>query len=150
MSKKQDMAVETFSSGFNCAQSVLSTFSNLLEMEPDQLKSVSAGFGGGMGKLQETCGAATGAYMLFSIYCSNQTADNDEAKAASALMIRKFSQKFVRIEGSTNCKTLIGVDLQTEEGMKEAKDKGLFDNICGRCVRTAVGIVEEMLDSPMS
>ncbi|MFC2129670.1 C-GCAxxG-C-C family protein [Bacteroidota bacterium] len=150
MSKKQDEAVETFKSGFNCAQSVLSTFSDLLESNPEQLRSVSVGFGGGMGKLQETCGAATGAYMLFSIYCSNKTADNEEAKAASALMIRKFSQKFNQIEGSTNCKTLIGVDLQTEEGMKEATDKGLFDKVCGKCVGTAVRIIEDMLGEKAS
>lgn len=145
MSKKQDMAVETFRSGFNCAQSVLSTFSDFLEMDQEQLKSVSVGFGGGMGMQMETCGAVTGAYMVFSIYASKKTDDNAVAKAESAQLIRDFSKRFADIEGSTSCKTLMGVDLLTEEGMQEAKDKGLFDKVCAKCVGTAAGIVESMI-----
>jgi C_GCAxxG_C_C family probable redox protein len=145
MSKKQDQAVETFNSGCNCAQAVLTSFTEVLKMDKDQLMAVSAGFGGGMGKLQETCGAATGAYMVFSIYRSHTTADNQHAKDESALMIRRFSKRFSEIEGATNCKKLIGVDLNTEEGQQEAIEKNLYDKVCGKCVSTAVGIVEEMI-----
>lgn len=145
MSKKQDIAVETFNSGCNCAQAVLTSFSDLLKMDKDQLMAVSAGFGGGMGMLQDTCGAATGAYMVFSIYRSQGAKDNKFAKDESALMIRRFSKQFTEIEGTTNCKKLIGVDLNTEEGMKEATEKDLFNKVCSKCVSTAVGIVEEMV-----
>lgn len=145
MTKKQEQAVATFQSGYNCAQSVLSTFSDVLNVEPEQLKAVTVGFGGGMGMQQETCGAVTGAYMAFSIYASNKTDDNAVAKAESASMIRDFSKRFIRIEGSTSCKELMGVDLSNEEGMQEARDKDLFVKVCAKCVGTATGIVEEMI-----
>ena len=145
MSEKQKLAAEVFNSGCNCAQAVLTSFSDLLKMDKDQLMAVSAGFGGGMGKLQDTCGAATGAYMVFSIYTSHRTQDNIQAKDESALMIRRFSKRFAEIEGSTNCKKLIGVNLNTEEGQQEAREKDLFNKICGRCVSTSVGIVEEII-----
>jgi C_GCAxxG_C_C family probable redox protein len=145
MSDKKKIAVETFNSGCNCAQAVLTSFSDILKMDKESLMAVSAGFGGGMGKLQDTCGAATGAYMVFSIYRSHTTSDNQHAKDESALMIRKFSKRFMEIEGSTNCKKLIGVDLNTEEGQQEAAEKDLFNKVCGKCVSTAVGIVEEMI-----
>ena len=139
MSLKQDQAVETFKSGCNCAQAVLTSFSDILKMDKTELMAVSAGFGGGMGKLQETCGAATGAYMVFSIHRSHSAPDNQYAKDESALMIRRFSKRFSEIEGATNCKKLIGVDLNTEEGQQEASEKDLFNKVCGKCVSTAVG-----------
>lgn len=114
-------------------------------IDKGQLMAVSAGFGGGMGKLQETCGAATGAYMVFSIYCSKTSEDNSHAKDESALMIRRFSKQFSELEGTTNCKKLIGVDLNSEQGQQEAIEKDLYNKVCGKCVSTAVGIVEEMI-----
>ncbi len=44
------------------------------------------------------------------------------------------------------CRQLLGRDLSTPEGMKEAKDKGLFSSICPRMVQDAVEILEEMLN----
>jgi len=120
MSEKQSKAVETFNSGCNCAQSVLTSFSDKLEMNREQLMAVSAGFGAGMGRLQETCGAAT--------------------------MIRKFTKRFIEIEGTTNCRALIDCDLNTEEGQQHAHEEGVFEKVCAKCVSTAVGIVEEMID----
>ena len=104
MSEKQSKALETFNSGCNCAQSVLTSFSEKLEMNSEQLMAVSAGFGAGMGRLQETCGAATGAYMVFSIYTSKNAEDNDEAKDGAATMIRKFTKRFIEIVKAYLCK----------------------------------------------
>ena len=44
------------------------------------------------------------------------------------------------------CRELLGCDLTTPEGMKEAKDKGLFSTICPRMMQDAVEILEEMLN----
>ncbi len=143
--EKQIEAENAFNSGCNCAQAVITTFSDLLETDTKQLKAVSSGFGGGMGMQQETCGAVTGAYMVISLYSSMGGVENQIAKDQSAKMIRKFTKRFVDIQETTNCRKLMGVDLNTEEGKKYASEKNLFNSICSNCVITSVGILEEML-----
>ena len=75
MTTRTEKAAETFNTGCNCAQAVLSSFDDILNKEKDELLAVSSGFGGGMGKLQNTCGAVTGAFMVFSLYASNHSKD---------------------------------------------------------------------------
>lgn len=48
---KEKKAVETFRSGNNCAQSVLSTFAEKYDIDNDVALSIASGFGAGMGKL---------------------------------------------------------------------------------------------------
>ena len=58
-----DVASSRFSEGFNCSQSVLVAFAPELGLDADAALRVSAAFGGGMGRLGDTCGAVTGALM---------------------------------------------------------------------------------------
>ncbi|GAO29655.1 C_GCAxxG_C_C family protein [Geofilum rubicundum JCM 15548] len=57
----QDKAVSLMDKGFNCSQSVLSAYSEVLGFDKELALGVSCGFGAGMGRLQGTCGAVTGA-----------------------------------------------------------------------------------------
>jgi len=62
--KKEDIAKSTFNNGYNCAQSVLTPFANQMGIDVSSTMKLASGFGAGMGRLQETCGAVTGAYMV--------------------------------------------------------------------------------------
>jgi C_GCAxxG_C_C family probable redox protein len=62
MEKKEDKAIGLFKSGLNCAQSVLTAYAEELDFDKNLALSISCGFGGGMGRLQETCGAVTGSF----------------------------------------------------------------------------------------
>jgi C_GCAxxG_C_C family probable redox protein len=144
MTKKQKLAVDTFKSDFNCAQSVLSSFSEDLGLLKETALSLTSGFGGGMGMLQKTCGAVSGAYMVISLYNSNQFKNNDDRKKQSAMMIQKFYKEFVDMNGTTNCGKLMNCDLRTEEGFQYAKDKNLFETVCEKCVKDSVEILEKL------
>ena len=64
MSKYTDRAVELFKSGFNCSQAVFAAFSDKIGMDEQTALRVSAGLGGGVGRMREVCGAVSGAAML--------------------------------------------------------------------------------------
>jgi C_GCAxxG_C_C family probable redox protein len=145
MSTRKEEAANTFTSGCNCAQSVLTSFYDILEKDRDDLLAVSAGFGGGMGKLQDTCGAVTGAYMVFGHYAGKMTSSNDEAKELSGKMVRAFHEKFMARKGATSCREILGVDMHTEEGQREINEKNLMGTVCVDAVKTATEIVEEIL-----
>ena len=54
MKSKEDKAIRSFKSGLNCAQAVLTAYSDDLSFDNSLALNLSCGFGGGMGRLQET------------------------------------------------------------------------------------------------
>lgn len=147
---RTDNALKTFRSGFNCTQAVLSSFAEDLKLDTGTALSVACGFGAGMGRLQETCGAVTGAYMAIGVFACRNLSDNQERKEQSYAMIRQFDKQFKDLHGSTNCMDLIGCDLSTLEGRTDAKNRLLFDTICEKCVSDAVIILEKMIKQKYS
>ncbi len=144
MSKEKN-AVATFRAGNNYAQSVLSSFAEEYDIDNDFALSISSGFGAGMGRLMETCGAITGAFMVIGIHNNNIYKDELEARDVTYQMIQKFSTAFCKKHKSTNCGELINCDLRIEEGRKHFNENELFDKVCVKCVRSSVTILEELL-----
>jgi len=145
MEDKIEKAIVTFRSGYNCAQSVVMTFANELAFDESQASAISVGFGGGMGRMQEKCGAVTGAFMVLGMYNSKKHADNLNRKTESYAMIQKFDDKFKSIHGATDCRTLIGCDIKSDEGHRLAKENNLFEKICEKCLADSVRIVDELI-----
>jgi len=141
----EEKAIELFNSGFNCSQSVLSAYSENLKLDNETALKVASGFGAGMGRLQSTCGAVTGAYMVFGVYCGNKFINNGERKEKSYAMIQDFNSRFVEKHNTTDCKTLLKVDLTTEEGQKQFRDNNLLDTVCRKCIRDSIELINEQI-----
>ncbi len=146
MESKEDKAIQSFKSDANCAQAVLTAFSGDLNLDNNLALSISCGFGGGMGRLQETCGAVTGSFMVLGIYNSNRFTDNKDKKEETYAMIQKFSSKFQSIHGTIHCRSLLNCDLKTEEGQAYMKENKLVEKVCEKCISTSIGILEELLE----
>jgi C_GCAxxG_C_C family probable redox protein len=144
MSAKSEEAVERFKNGFNCSQAVLGSFSEQFGLNCDKAYKVATGFGGGM-RMGGTCGAVTGAFMVLGLKYGNSTAKDKEAKANTYKKIEDYTSRFKTRNDSVACRELLGCDISTPEGMKEARDKGLFASTCPMMVQDAAEILEEML-----
>jgi C_GCAxxG_C_C family probable redox protein len=140
---RSEKAGKTFNSGYNCAQSVLSVFAEEYNLDKPTALKLSTGFGGGMGRMQHTCGAVTGAFMVIGLKHGKSNDHEDENQEISFSMVQDFSKKFIEQHGSINCKDIIQCDLQTEEGRKYFQENDLIKT-CTECVKTAVNILEEM------
>ncbi len=143
----QDKAVSLMDAGFNCSQSVLSSYSEVLGFDNELAISVSCGFGAGMGRLQGTCGAVTGAYMVLGIYCSQKHKENGARKAHSYLMIQAFNKQFIEKHKSTDCRMLLNCDLTTEEGQQYFHDNRLVDAVCKNCIRDSVQLINKIIEA---
>ncbi len=141
---KAEQAVEDFNRGFNCAQAVFSVFAPELGMDREKALKVAAAFGGGMARQGLTCGAVTGALMVLGLRHGMEMEGKSEAKEATYSRSRHFMQLFRERRGSVSCSEMLGCDLSTPEGMKEAVEKGLFTTVCPRAVRDAVEILETL------
>ncbi len=145
MSELSDKAVEYFRSGYNCSQSVLMAFSGEMNIDVETAKNISSGFGAGMGRMQKTCGAVTGAYMVIGLYSGNSNKENKKLKEESYSLVKTFSKKFKARNGYTNCMKILNCDISTPDGRKRADEQKLFETICEKCVSDSVEIIEKIL-----
>lgn len=145
MNTKAQKAIKSYRSGFNCSQSIVSAYSADMGFDNNLAMAVSCGFGGGMGRLQETCGAITGAFMILGVHSYKPNIDIKLCKDKAVDLVREFDERFKAIHGSTNCRKLIGCDLTTDEGMQLAKDTKLFETVCEKLIVDAVAILDELI-----
>ncbi|MEK7719267.1 MAG: C-GCAxxG-C-C family protein [Bacteroidota bacterium] len=145
MGHKAEKAINYFKAGYNCAQSVVAAFKDDMGFDENLALEISVGFGGGMGRLQEKCGAVTGAFMVIGLYSSKLHQDNISRKNHSYALIQQFDQKFRSIHQTTQCSELLRCDLRSEEGHTFAVENKLFEKVCEKCITDAIGIVEELV-----
>lgn len=142
--ERSEQAKAMFLSGYNCAQSVLLSFSDDLKFSKELASKMAAGFGGGMGKQQETCGAVTGAIMVLGLLKGEEVNNNDELKSIAYGSVKELVRGFNEEFRTTNCRDLIGCDLNTPEGAEKFKEEKIMENVCAGCVEKAVQIVESI------
>lgn len=145
MSAKSEEAAGRFKKGFNCSQAVVGCFSEQFGLDCDKASKVATGFGGGM-RMGGTCGAVTGAFMVLGLKYGNSTAKDKEGKVKTYKKIKEYTKRFKTRNNSVTCRELLGCDISTPEGMKQAQDKGLFSSICPKMLQDSVEILEEMLN----
>ena len=68
---KGEIAKQNFLTGMNCAQAVVLAFKDELNIPYGQLKKLSIGVGGGVGRQRQVCGAVLGLTMVLSYLKSN-------------------------------------------------------------------------------
>ena len=142
---KGDRAASVLRDGFNCAQSVFSTFAGGLGLDEAKAAKVASAFGGGMARKGDSCGAVTGAFMTLGLAYGSARPQDRETKEKSYEIAREFLRRFAERNGTTVCRDLLGCDIGTSEGYEQAKQRGLFDTVCVKLVKDAVEILEDML-----
>lgn len=95
-----------FQEGYNCCQSVLLAFADCSDMDWDTLSRISAGFGGGMGRLREVCGAFSAVVMLAGLQQPFQSG-NYEQKKELYQRIQTMAKEFQQRNGSLVCRELL-------------------------------------------
>lgn len=69
-----------------------------------------------------------------------------EAQKKTYALVQEFFRRFQSQHGSCLCRELLqGIDLKTEEGQKQFKDRDMRNKVCVPCVRTAVEILEDLI-----
>jgi len=143
--EKRDEALLQFSSGFNCAQSVLAAFCAAFDVDNNIALRIAGAFGGGIAGTGETCGAVAGGLMVIGLRHGMTDPKDLQAKEKTRDLGKRFIQRFSSAHGSCRCKELLGCDVATPEGAEKARADGLFKTLCPRFVGGAADILEELL-----
>ncbi|MDD5434963.1 MAG: C-GCAxxG-C-C family protein [Nitrospira sp.] len=142
---QSEQAVVLFKEGLSCSQAILSVFGKQFGIDHSMAMRLASGFGAGMGRMANECGAVTGAFMIIGLKYGNTTAQDREAKEKTYELVKEFAKRFKARNSSIVCKDLLGCDISTENGFQEAKQKGLISTICPKLVKDASEILEEIL-----
>ena len=102
-------AVELFKMGYNCAQSVTAAFADEYGYTEEQALKMSASFGGGIGRMRETCGAACGMFILAGLETGCVDPDDRQGKADNYAFVQKLAGEFMEKNGSLICAELLGL-----------------------------------------
>lgn len=116
-----EKAAAYFKQGYNCSQSVVAAFAEDLGITEDFALRMSCGFGGGIGRLREVCGAFCGATQVISLYYANPEDPNDKSRIYG--MIQELAPQFKAESGANSliCKELLG--LVKPEGTPQAEPR---------------------------
>lgn len=140
-----EKAVDKFKEGFNCAQSVLYSYAEELHADPNLALRIANGFGGGMGRKQEVCGAVSGGILVLGLLYGRGEHDGKEQGEKAYTEVRGLIDAFIKEHGTICCRELLsGCSLLTEEGRKQFAADGLIERCCDY-IRTVCGILDGKL-----
>ena len=142
-----EKAAMNHTNGCNCSQAVLLSCCEEYGLDSTLGLKVAGGFGGGICRMGEMCGALTAALMLIGLKNDQNSVEDVDAKNDCYRLSQEFVKRFKEKFGALNCKELIGVDISTEEGFNNAKEKELFKEICEpRYISGAVKIFDDIFN----
>ena len=104
-----EKAVALFKEGFNCSQAVVAAFADQYGFTREQALRMSASFGGGIGRMRETCGAACGLFMLAGLETGSTEGSDSNGKAANYALVQELANEFKQRNGALRCADLLGL-----------------------------------------
>ena len=134
---KAEKAVELFKSGMCCSQAAFCVFADEAGLDPVLAQKLSAGLGGGVGRMREVCGAVTGATLALGLKYGPD-------KAAVYPHVQELCARFKAECGSIVCRELLQGTGATQGGAPEARTDAYYrKRPCAEMVRLAVRLAEE-------
>lgn len=110
----QDQATENFKAGFNCAESVVRSFRDLLKLDvSDEALKMASGFGGGLGHAGCMCGALSGATMVLGMLQGRSSTEQNRGPVYSSA--QEFHNIFSGQFGATCCRVLNPYEFGSQE-----------------------------------
>ena len=141
--------VAYFKQGYNCAQSVVLAFADRYGLDEAFAAHIAGSFGGGIGRMRETCGTACGMFMLAGLEVKGDYPDQ-ELKKKNYEVVQQLAADFKAETGSIICKELLGLNKKRADGTipeikivatPEARtDEYYKKRPCIRMVETAIRI----------
>ena len=128
----------------NCAQAVMRC--GLLAMDQDPgLTNVGGYLGGGMVRMGQVCGALSGTAVALGLRDQLEVHQGPETSAATLDWMQDLTRKFESEFGAVTCKELLGCDISTPKGFREAK-KSQATKRCPEFVAWTCDRLVEILD----
>ncbi len=143
VNQRVSAAKDYFAKGYNCAQSVVLAYSDIMELDIETLATISAPFGGGLGRLREVCGAVSGMALVAGKLAPCYNPEDSQSKKDNYSLVQSLANEFRNANGSVVCRELLGLAPIREEvaGWKPTKKRP-----CAELVALAAEIVARKIN----
>ena len=131
---KKELAIANHDKKYNCCQAVACSFCKEIGVDEETLFRAGEAFGLGMGCMDGTCGAVSGAVMLAGFKNSDGCLATRGTKADTYKLSREILKRFEEKNGTIICRELKGIDT------------GKVIRTCPGCIEDAVEIAQEVLE----
>ena len=95
--------------GYNCCQAVVLAYNDVFGIDDQTAAAMSSGFGGGMGRMREVCGAVSGMVMLAGLIRPATDPTVKDWRTANYALVQEMAGEYKAINGSIVCKELLGL-----------------------------------------
>lgn len=139
---KGEIAKSYFMQGYNCAQSVAAAFSQEMNLSEEMAARLTKGFGAGMGRMREVCGAVSGmTFVISAIY--------DEDKGSIYKRVQEAANEFKEQNGSIVCRELLGLSIKgADSPVPEKRTQQYYKKRpCAELVEMAANILEKYIEN---
>ena len=142
------LAEQLFYEGYNCAQAVFCAFSDVTGYDVPASARMASSFGGGLGRMRETCGAVSAAALVLGIAKGYDDPADREAKKRHYALVREFADRFRKMHGSIRCRELLtaaGLEAAVG-GDPEPRSASFYERRpCPILIRDAAVLLDEIL-----
>jgi C_GCAxxG_C_C family probable redox protein len=83
------------------------------------------------------CGAISGGVLVIGLLYGQDNAD------AVGIRTEEFVRRFAELKGAVQCNDLTGLDMSSEEGLREYDDRKVYEETCNGLVSNAVQLLLE-------
>lgn len=141
-------ARELFLEGFNCSQSVFCAFCDRFGIDESTAKKISAGLGGGVGRMREVCGAVSGAAMVLGSITAATDGNDAQSKKENYELVREFCERFSELHGTIICREMLRLSAEKKESATpDDRTAEYYKNRpCLKVVEDAAEILTQMIE----
>lgn len=104
MDAKLRTAAQAYANGRTCSQAVFCAYADEMGLDQETACRIMEGFGGGVGGMQEVCGALAAMTAVISYYYSNGNSDNRQKVFEK---VQQAAEVFRREYGGITCREIL-------------------------------------------
>ena len=141
---RKEKAMQSFIDGYNCSQSVILAFEDLITIDISTALKLAAPFGGGMGRLREVCGSVSGMFMVLGFVLGYDDPKDMESKKILYAHEQELARRFEAENGSIVCRDLLGLSVKKEDATPSQRKEEYYQK---RPCKELVGCATEILEA---
>ena len=143
---RREAAMDHFRKGYNCCQSIVLAFEDLVPVDKNLLLKMASSFGGGMGRLREVCGSVSGMFMIAGLLYGYDEPETGEVKADHYGRIQELAHRFEEKHGSIVCRELLNLNVRHDVPVPEKRtDEYYKKRPCPEIIGDAADILEKFI-----
>lgn len=144
---RREMAMANFIKGYNCSQSIVLAFADMLPIDESMISKLASSFGGGMGRLREVCGSVSGMFMVAGLLYGYDGPETGQVKADHYARIQELARRFEEKHGTIVCREMLGLSVRHDVPVPEARTAEYYKKRpCAEIIGDAAEILEQYIN----